>query len=266
MNALTFPKIDFHTHIYPQKIASKAVAAIGDFYSIQMKNDGTSETLLQNGHSINVTKYVVHSVATTPRQVASINSFIASECEKHPEFIGFATLHPFSDTLEKDIEDAISLGLKGIKIHPDFQHFALDCEESVRMFKAIAGKLPILIHTGDKRYDYSGSKRMARVLDLVPDVTAIGAHLGGYSEWENSRKYLIGRENFYIDTSSTLFALEPTAARDMIREHGTKRTLFGTDYPMWDHKEELERFLKMGLSDEECEDIFLNNAKALLKD
>jgi protein-tyrosine phosphatase len=31
---------------------------------------------------------VVCSAATTPAQVQIINNFIASECEKHPEFIG----------------------------------------------------------------------------------------------------------------------------------------------------------------------------------
>lgn len=260
-----YNKIDFHAHIYPEKIASRAVKSIADFYGIPMCENGIAERLIEKGKKINCTHYVVHSVATTPKQVDSINRFIAEECKIHPEFVGFATLHPFSDDIVRDVENAIALGLKGIKIHPDFQKFALDEPKAIEMFKVIAGKLPVLIHTGDYRYEYSNPVRMARALDEVPDLIAIGAHFGGYSEWEESKKYLLGRENFYIDTSSSLFKLDPVEAADMIREHGIKRTFFGTDYPMWDHEEEYERFMKMPLNDTERRMIFYENAAKFLK-
>ncbi len=260
MNFKEYHKIDFHAHIYPEKIAAKAVASVGDFYALHMSENGLSDRLIENGKKINVTHYVVHSVATSPKQVESINRFIASECEKHPEFIGFATLHPMSEHLETDIELARVLGLHGIKIHPDFQKFALDSPEAIRMFKLLAGRFPVLIHTGDYRYEYSNPIRMARALDAVPDLVAIGAHFGGYSEWEESRKHLIGRENFYIDTSSALFKLEPEEAADMIREHGIDRTFFGTDFPMWNHEEEFDRFMKLPLTEEERRKIFHTNA------
>ncbi len=260
-----FHKIDFHAHIYPEKIASKAVKNVGDFYHLEMSENGLPERLLENGKKINCLHYLVHSVATTPKQVESINRFIAAECAKHPEFVGFATLHPFSLKLEEDIELIRELGLHGVKIHPDFQKFALDSEEAIRMFKLLAGEYPVLIHTGDYRYEFSNPIRMARALDAVPDLVAIGAHFGGYSEWEESRKHLLGRENFYIDTSSALFKLEPQTAADMIREHGVERTFFGTDFPMWNHEKEYERFMKMPLTDEERRMIFYDNAYKFLK-
>ncbi len=264
MNIYEQPKIDFHAHIFPGKIVEKAVKAIGDFYSFPMEENGTPETLLSLGKVINTRYYVVHSVATTPRQVISINDFIASEQAKHEEFVGFATLHPLMENLEEEIERVISLGLHGVKIHPDFQAFALDSEESIRMFKLLEGRLPVLIHTGDCRYQYSNPVRMARALDACPGLVAIGAHFGGYSEWDEAKKYLIGRENFYIDTSSALFKLDPEEACSLIREHGVDRTLFGTDYPMWTPEGELERFKKMPLSETEQKAVLFDNAKRLL--
>ncbi|MFR9207237.1 MAG: hypothetical protein ACLVKR_02460 [Lachnospiraceae bacterium] len=59
--------IDCHCHIYPQKIAHKAVEAIGDFYHIPMQMDGTIDTLLKEGGLAGVTDFLVHSVATTPQ-------------------------------------------------------------------------------------------------------------------------------------------------------------------------------------------------------
>ena len=88
--------IDAHCHIYPQKIAAKAVTAIGNFYGIKMAEDGTADSLIRAGEAIGVEKYVVHSTATTVHQVRSINEYIYGEMQAHPEFIGFSTASHFS--------------------------------------------------------------------------------------------------------------------------------------------------------------------------
>ncbi|MEG1620427.1 MAG: amidohydrolase family protein [Oscillospiraceae bacterium] len=49
----------------------------------------------------------------------------------------------------------------------------------------------------------------------------------------------------------------------MINELGEDKFLFGTDYPMWDPKEELGRFLKLPLSHEQQEKILWNNFENL---
>ena len=45
--------------------------------------------------------------------------------------------------------------------------------------------------------------------------------------------------------------------------YGTERVLFGTDYPMWDIDTEIERFMKIDLTQEQREDILYNNASRL---
>ncbi len=255
--------IDFHAHIYPQKIADKAVGAISEFYHIKMHGKGTSEHLLQKGKEIGVSRYVVHSVATTPAQVVSINNFIAEEVKKHPQFIGFATLHPGFLDIPSEVDRAIDMGLCGIKVHPDFQEFNIDDEAAWKIYRAIQGRLPILFHMGDETRDFSAPRRLRNVLEKFPNLTAIGAHFGGYNAWEDSRKYLTD-QNIYMDTSSSLFRLSPEEAAQMIRDHGPEKMLFGTDYPMWDHEEELSRFLALPLTEQERGLILGKNAKALL--
>ena len=81
--------IDFHTHIYPEKIAAKAVASIGEFYNSPMHGDGTAEGLLESGRRSNSTfggieRFVVFSAAAVPAQVQAINDYIASACREHP--------------------------------------------------------------------------------------------------------------------------------------------------------------------------------------
>jgi len=255
--------IDAHCHIYPQKIAAKAVAAIGNFYNIQMGEDGTSTSLIAEGEKIGVEKYVVHSTATTVHQVRSINEYIYSEMQAHKEFIGFMTLHNEMPT--EDIEDevalALSRGMKGVKLHPDFQKFNIDDAENI--YEVTKGRLPVLLHMGDKRYDYSSPARLRKMAEKYPDQIFIGAHFGGYSVWDKV-ECLRDLPNVYFDTSSSLFALDKQRAVDLIRRFGHERYFFGTDFPMWRHDEELERFLALPLTEEERVDILYNNAAKLL--
>ena len=52
----------------------------------------------------------------------------------------------------------------------------------------------------------------------------------------------------------------------MNKAHGVENFLFGSDYPMWDHEDELKRFNQLSLTTQEREDILYNNAVRLLKE
>ncbi len=257
--------IDFHAHIYPEKIADKASKAIGAFYDAPMAYNGSVQNLIASGEKIGVTKYVVHSAATGAGQVESINKFIIGEVKKESRFIGYGTMHPDYEKFENEILRMKYEGnLRGIKLHPDFQKFQIDADAMDPIYNVLAHeKMPVLVHAGDCRYDFSGPARIAHVIEKHPDLTIIAAHFGGYTEWENSFKYLCG-ENVYFDTSSTLWKLPVDEANKMIKKHGVEKFFWGSDYPMWDHKGELEKFYKLDLNDEEREKILWKNAAELL--
>lgn len=260
MNQIT----DCHCHIYPEKIASKAVASIGEFYSLPMSNNGTLEGLLEAGAKAGITHYIVFSVATTPHQVHSINKFIADIADKSGGVItGLGTLHPYSTDLKGDIEQLCELGLKGVKLHPDIQAIQIDSPECMEIYRLCSGKLPILFHCGDHRYDYSNPDRLKRVLESFPELQVIGAHFGGWSIWEQAAKELCGYKNLTVDCSSSLYALSPEKAAEIVRMYGAERVLFGADYPMWSPEEELKRFYAMKLSESENELILCKNAQRI---
>lgn len=255
--------IDMHAHIFPEKIAQKAVEAIGTFYQAPMQGNGTISDLIKSGSSIGVGKYLIHSTATRAEQVSAINTFIAAAQNSNNCLIGFGTLHPDMKDIDSEINRIISLGLKGIKLHPDFQGFNIDDEKMLPTYNALEGKLPLLTHMGDPAKTSSHPKRLAGILDMFPSLTVIAAHLGGYMMWDESIEHLVGR-NVYFDTSSSLFILSPEKAVDIIKNHGIEKVLFGSDYPMWSHKEELKRFDKLGLSEKERSMILYENACRLL--
>jgi len=254
--------IDSHAHIFPDKIAAGAVGGIARFYEMPVAYDGRVETLFDAGGKAGVSHFVVQSVATVPAQAASINRFIAEQTRLHPDRLtGLGAMHPAGD-IAADFEQILSLGLKGIKLHPDFQQFYIDDPAAFPIYERAEGVLPILIHTGDYRYDYSHPRRLAKVLEAFPKLTVIAAHFGGWSEWPAAMEYLAGK-GLYVDTSSSLYALSPEEARELIARFGPERVLFGTDFPMWEYRAEMERFEKLELDEGTRRRILWENAERL---
>lgn len=257
--------IDTHAHIYPDKIAEKASASISDFYDVAMTSNGTIASLLELEKRAGVSKCLVHSVATTPGQVQKINDFIIESQNQYPDqLIGFATMHPDFPNIEREVERVIKAGLRGIKLHPDFQKFMIDEDRACKIYEAAEGRLVMLFHIGDSRYEYSRPERLARILDWFPKLDVIGAHFAGYSVWDDAIKALAGKR-LWVDTSSSMFKLSSDQVRHLIDIYGADKVLFASDYPMWDPKEELERLNQIPLTDEEKEMILHTNAEKLLQ-
>lgn len=259
------PIVDSHCHIYPDKIAERAVQSISEFYDMPMCNGGTVADMVQAEKNAGVTHCIVFSVATKVAQVESINRFIASEVEKSGGFMtGLGTLHPDSPDIAADVEHLLSLGLKGVKLHPDIQGFKIDDYRCLKIYELCEKHgIPVLLHTGDYRYDFSNPNRVKPILETYTDLTVIGAHLGGWSLWDKAVETLVSYKNFYVDCSSSLYAISPEKATEAIRAYGAERVMFATDYPMWSPKEELERFDKLDLTPEEREQILYKTASKL---
>ncbi|MEG2260914.1 MAG: amidohydrolase family protein [Raoultibacter sp.] len=257
------PVIDIHAHIYPEKIADKAVDSVGDFYDIEMFGGGYAEALLEATKDSPITHFVVHSVAMKPNVVESINDFIAEECRTHPEFIGFAALHQDYPNPEAEIERAIGLGLRGVKLHPDTQKVNMDDPRLMRIYEIIEGRLPLIVHTGDYRYDYSHPRRLQSILHTFPHLVVDAAHFGGWSIQDEAITYL-KNENCFLDMSSTMGFIGDAHTKRLVDTYGADRILFGADFPMWNPTTELERFCDLGFSEVDREKMLWHNAERFL--
>lgn len=256
--------IDFHAHIYPEKIAERAVESVGDFYGIAMDGKGTPNALLAEGESCGISNYVVHSVAVTASRVETINDYISSQCEAHREFFGFGTMHADFENKIEEVERTLKMGLYGVKIHPDTQMFNMDDRRMYELYDYLREKkIPLLIHCGDYRYDFSHPRRLKKILKDFPGIVVIGAHFGGWSMCDYAYEYLAD-ENCFVDTSSSFWMLGLKRARELIRLYGAERVVFGTDFPMWSPSDELDKFKAMKLTEEENRLILYDNAMRIL--
>lgn len=257
---------DIHTHTYPETIAEKAVVNLGKFYDFVCQGKGTYADLEGQAERNNVRGYLLFSVATNARQVEKVNTSIAAlaELSRSHGFltVGFAGMHQDYADMEGEVNRAVSLGMKGVKIHPDIQEVDIDDPRLLRLYEILAGRLPLYLHMGDDRpqYRFSEARKLARVMEAFPKLEVVAAHLGGYKAWEDATEILAGRENLWYDTSSALWAMTPEYAERLIGVLGSENIMFGTDYPVKNTEEELERFLRLRLTERQREDVLWNNA------
>ncbi len=260
--------IDAHCHVYPDKIAAPAVKSTGEFYGLDTACLGTITDLLERGSKVGIDHFIIQSVATSPKQVESINCFIAqSVAESEGKFTGLGTLHPDSADIKGDVMRLKELGLRGVKLHPDIQEFKIDDYRCLKIYELCEQEgLPILMHCGDSRKDFSNPNRLLPVMQIFTELTVVGAHLGGWSVWDEAREKLQGLPNLYFDCCSCFPFMTTDRAREIIESYGTDRVLFGTDYPIWAPEKELTSFFKMGLSSEDNKKILSENAKKIFMD
>ncbi len=257
---------DAHTHIFPPGIAQRAADTISKFYGLSPREAGTIERLLHNGAKVGVTRYLVCSVALKPAAVQNINNFIFASCREHPEFIGFATIHPNMKDWEAEISRIKDRGFYGVKVHADFQKFSIDDPQMIEIYRALARcHLVLLCHMGDERGDGSSPARLRRAFDAVPELTCIAAHMGGYRSWDEAVCVLPVSDRLYFDTSSSLSFMAAPKAEHIIRHFGAERFLFGTDFPMWSHEKELRLFMNLNLTVGEQRKILHDNFENLFR-
>ena len=158
----------------------------------------------------------------------------------------------------------MAMGLRGIKMHPDSQRFSIDDPRLFPLYVTIQGKIPVMLHMGDHRYDYSHPVKLRKVLDNFPRLQAIAAHFGGYSMYDVAYD-LLKDTDCIMDVSSSLMFMPQGVAEKYINAYGAERMAFGSDYPLWDPVEELDRFMALDLTPEQKEQIGWKTAQRLLK-
>lgn len=257
------PFFDTHAHVFPDHIVGKVADVLQDFYNFKWQGKGIVDDLLFHMDEAGVQRAVIFSAATKAEQVIAVNNYVASVVAQYPDrFVGLGSIHPDFADYEAELVRIKELGLRGLKFHPDFQKIRIDQQEVVNICRAAGPDFPILFHVGDRRFDYSTPARMAHLLDLVPEMTAVAAHMGGYSQWEDSWKYLVGKK-VYFDTSSTLHLLDPEEVKRIIKAHGADRILWASDYPAATQKQAIADVMQLDLTPEEQEKIFHCNAEKL---
>lgn len=265
-------KIDFHTHIFPAKIAPGTIEYLEKNGGIRAFTDGTLTGLKHSMKESGVDISVVLPVVTKPSQFESVNQY-AAEINDKDGILSFGGIHPDSSDYKKELDTIKSLGLKGIKLHPDYQKTYIDDVKYLQIID-YAGKIGLIVsvHAGrDVGLPdpiHCTPERVVQLLDKLEigkdsELKLILAHMGGHSCWDEVEELLAGKP-VYFDLSFSLEYMKQLVFEKILNKHGVDRILFATDSPWSGQKETIDRVKALKLSEEEMEKIFCQNAKKLL--
>lgn len=263
--------IDFHTHIFPDKIAAATVSQLSAACHVPANTDGTLRGLRESMQRNGIDLSVILPVVTKPSQFDSINAFAAAVNAQCNDLISFGGIHPDNNSIDERLDTIVELGLKGIKLHPDYQGAFIDDENYRRILQgAVDRGLLVSIHAGiDVGLPdpvHCSPSRTAKALDALrlPDTPRIIlAHGGGWGQWDDVEKYLVGRPVMF-DLGVTLEYIKTEQLMRIIHSHGADKILFASDSPWSDQGVSKALFENLPLTADEAEQIRHKNAQRLL--
>lgn len=275
--------IDVHAHAYPERIVKKIADRMGRVSGCKVDADGTPVGLVESMERAGVDYSVFLPLATNPKQVGKLNAQAIQFMEQFGErgLISFATVHPDTDNLGEVLQGIRNAGLRGIKIHPDYQDTYFDDIRYMRIVDAASEQgLYVLVHAGvDEVYPkevHCDVRRILNVIETVGSNRLILAHMGGWQMWEEVEKYVCGAP-VYFDTAFSLTGtvsvenngmfgamLDNGAFVRLVRKHGAEKILFGSDTPWSSQQDNVEWIKNCSLTEAEKRMILGENAAGIL--
>lgn len=255
--------IDGHTHVYPDKVAQRAIA--GSPADLKRFGDGTVGSLDTVMTASGVDRSICLGVANTGDRVENANRFAGSL--DPARFIGFGSVHP-DLTPEENVASLRRHGLRGAKVHPMFQDLRLDDRRLLDTLDAMAGEFVVVMHVGAAGTDPGdrcSPRMLADIVRAIPNLELIACHFGGYHRFEEAAEIVVGLP-VHLDTSwpPSLAQLAPDRVRAVIAKHGADRIVFASDWPMADPGAEIAAVRALGLPAEDTEAILGGNLARLL--
>ena len=262
--------IDFHTHIFPDKIAARSIEALSKVSGIKAATDGTLNGLLTSMDKSGVDLSVIMPVVTKPSQFETVNTFAKSVNEQYAgRLLSFGGIHPDSEDYKAELDRIKELGLPGIKLHPDYQGVMIDDVRYMRIIEyANELGLIILVHAGIDiglpEPVHCPPDKARKVLDAIQPKKLVLAHMGGWKQWDAVYEYLAG-ENVYLDTAFTFDYIDLDSFLNIWEKHDREKILFATDSPWSDAVKDIAVLKEIVNRPNDIEAVLGGNAKKLLQ-
>jgi predicted TIM-barrel fold metal-dependent hydrolase len=233
---------------------------------LRPQTDGTVQSLKAEMEKDGVDLSVVLSIATNPQQQTKVNDF-AIEVNRQDKLIAFGSIHPDAPDALEELERIADAGLKGVKLHPEYQGFYVDDERLKPIYKKISQLgLITLFHAGNDigfppPY-HAMPQNLRRALGWF-DSPVVAAHWGGAGCGPEVLDTLCGTD-IYFDLSFGYGVISKPVAQQIIHKHSCDKLLFGSDMPWHRPEWELRLINSLDIDDTDRRKLFHQNAAKLL--
>lgn len=281
--------IDAHTHAFlPEDLTVLGERLVmldsqlkdSDPHKWQLHGEGTLPDLIKRERELGADRFVLLPMTGKTSRVGDMNRWAAQAAADNPQIIPFAIMHPAGEVAQ-DLDLALELGLKGIKLHPFIQRFSLDHPGVEVLFNLLAEtNLPVILDTLHVRGLLKAKPHMKPVLEMLdqpgcepeeiaalakahPKVNIIAAHGGSLYGWHRLGE-LMDLDNVYFDVSYISGLIEPDELVKLIRRKGPERIIYGSDSPWRDPQKFRAWFEDLPLTTTEYQQITAGNILSLV--
>ncbi len=259
--------IDFHTHAFPDRIAPGVVEKLArGAGGLHPSTDGTVLGLTRSLERMNA-QGVLLPVATKSSQQQSINNWAIEQ--KSDRLIPFGSVFPPAEDAVDELERMARMGLRGVKLHPEYQGFQVDDPRVRPLYRKIGQlKMIVVFHAGQDMAYLPPCRcepgMLQRAMEYLEGAQVVAAHWGGLLMGDHVLTDLKPAKNLYLDTAYSHGRVLIPVLRALIEAHGPEHILFGSDTP-WSPMEDEARLIEtLDLPAAWNDAIFCGNAKRLL--
>ncbi|HTU66176.1 MAG TPA: amidohydrolase family protein [Steroidobacteraceae bacterium] len=213
------------------------------------------------------------ALAGNPAAIRAGNDSILAIAAKNPSLMPIATVHPYDgDAALTELTRVAALGIKVLKIHPHTQKFDA-ADPRVLTLVRRAGALNVIVLMDNAGIVPDDCEKLFNLALDAPKTTFIFAHLGGFNFrfWNilaaarTAENLFANNVYFDISAMASMIGGSPLATEYVwtLRNVGIDHVLFGSDYPQFSVKQNLDGLDKLDLTDQEKAAIRYENARRL---
>lgn len=284
--------IDFHTHVYPPPVIANVTSKKDLISELRLEADKaaartSTDALREEAAAAGVAACVLLPTAAKD-SVRKVNrrfqELTRDDSDSSPHLHALGTLHPDSPDIADELKWFAIQGVPGVKLCSFSQAFDLNADATRRMFSLIEEhnasaehRLFVIVDTFSKAVQHFGAReehlttpeRLGRLIEEFSGIDFVGAHMAGLAAPVSEVfEHLPPRKNFHLETSNAAHTLEPESFVRLLKLHSPDRIIFGTDWPWFGQKEELDLVEQLadraGYGSAEKDAVFGGNAARLL--
>ncbi|MDS0527098.1 amidohydrolase family protein [Clostridium sp. SHJSY1] len=207
-----------------------------------------------------ITKYI--SGEKQPETMEVPNHLVLDAIKKYPDkFYGFYCVNPhMGKTTLHQLEEAVKQGFVGLKLAPMVHQFSFS-SNIIYELAELCGELGIPFYAHVVYSPAASTNKFNNLVKMFPKTKFILGHMGFGPADTAAIQYAMESDNLYLETSQGSYLI----LKQALEKLGSKKIIFGTEFPMYHPIASLSNVYALGCSDSQLEDICCNNILELIE-
>ncbi len=216
--------------------------------------------LVEEMLAYNISKIGISSLSGSSSEKQ--NELVFEAMKSYPEnIVGYAFINPKSETAIEDIRlNVLERGMRGVKLMPWKHGYVADNTPQIYNVLKYCDEIGVHIQVHVGTSPLTTPYPWIRYAKMFPNLRFVFTHMGSREFGIQTLNAVRDLENVWLETSVQYHSEVLHNAREIV---GSKRIVFGVDWPYKSIETEIRKIYLMGFNESELEDVFYKNIEQL---